>query len=505
MSYHVPAKHYLLATCLLVAALLLLVTSPSARAADSIYWANENSPISHANLDGSGGADLAIPGPTTEELEGIAIDPAAGKIYWTNWNKGIIASASLAGGAATELKTAGATVNFPEGVAIDPAANKIYWANNDGGTGGQGAISYANLDGSGGAGDLNTTGATLEHPWALAIDPTSGRIYWSNEVTDGSISYANLDGSGGGDLNTSGATKEDPEGIAIDPATGKIYWANEAAKTIAYANLDGSGGGGELNTTGATMDDPNGIAIDPAAGKIYWSNYEGGPGKEGVISSANVNGSGGAKDLSTAGATNHEPALLALLKVPSATAAPLLSGSSQLGATLSCSQGGWASDAFSSLLYQAPQSFAYQWLSDGQPIAGATAASFIASQPGSYTCQVTATNAAGSASQTSAAFVISTLKLTKVKLNKRKGTATIFAQVSGPGTLTLTGKDIVKQAGSSQGAGTVKLAVKAKGKAKKLLAKKGKAKLKAEITFMPQGGTALSATKSVTLKQHLRK
>ncbi len=105
-----------LACIALIAASAWALTATSERlAADSIYWANEYSPISHANLDGSGGADLSISGPAAEELEGIAIDPAVGKIYWANWNKDVIASASLAGGAATELKTAGATVDLSRG------------------------------------------------------------------------------------------------------------------------------------------------------------------------------------------------------------------------------------------------------------------------------------------------------------------------------------------------------------------------------------------------------
>ena len=77
----------------------------------------------------------------------------------------------------------------------------------------------------------------------MAIDAAAGRIYWANQGND-TISYANLDGSGGGgELNISGATANKPHGLAIDPAAGRIYWANDD-NTISYANLDGSGGGG---------------------------------------------------------------------------------------------------------------------------------------------------------------------------------------------------------------------------------------------------------------------
>jgi hypothetical protein len=50
------------------------------------------------------------------------------------------------------------------GVAIDPAANKVYWANVFNNT-----ISFANLDNTGGGGQLNTTGATSNNPLFLAL------------------------------------------------------------------------------------------------------------------------------------------------------------------------------------------------------------------------------------------------------------------------------------------------------------------------------------------------
>src|SRR6266540_732268 len=119
------------------------------------------------------------------------------------------------------------------------------------------------------------------------------RVYWANGGND-TISFANLNGTGGGDLGTSGATASAPSGVAIDPAAGRIYWANSNANKISFANLDGSGGGGDLNTTGATVNGPEGVAIDPAAGRIYWANYG-----DNKISFADLDGSGGGVDPST--------------------------------------------------------------------------------------------------------------------------------------------------------------------------------------------------------------
>jgi hypothetical protein len=96
------------------------------------------------------------------------------------------------------------------------------------------------------------------------------------------------------------------------------------------------------------------------------------------------------------------------------------------------------------------------------------------------------------------------VKLTKVKLDRHRGTATIFAQASGPGALFLSGKGIARQKATSQGVGIVKLLVKAKGKAKKALDTKGKTVVRAKVTFTPQGGgAAITAARSITLREFL--
>src|SRR4051812_49797580 len=79
---------------------------------------------------------------------------------------------------------------------------------------------------------------------ALAAAPAAfgaDRIYWGNGDNN-TISYANLDGSGGGgQLNLSGATPSNPRGVAIDIAAGPLYWAHHGHNTICYADRAGSG------------------------------------------------------------------------------------------------------------------------------------------------------------------------------------------------------------------------------------------------------------------------
>ena len=108
------------------------------------------------------------------------------------------------------------------------------------------------------------------------------------------------------------------------------------------------------------------------------------------------------------GSPISRPNLPVILKAPAGIAAPQISGGSDPGATLSCSAGTWAGDVLESLAYRAPESLAYQWTRDGTDLSGAEAktSSITATSQGSYRCRVTATNAAGATSQTSAAHAI---------------------------------------------------------------------------------------------------
>lgn len=135
-------------------------------------------------------------------------------------------------------------------------------------------------------------------------------------------------------------------------------------------------------------------------------------------------------------------------------------------------------------------------------------------QPGTYDVTLTATTGGGGAvSQVGKLEVVkpqvppppapAKLKLGKVKLNKAKGTATLPVGVSGAGILTVSGKGIVKVQRQPTGPKTLKVPIKAKGKAKAKLGKTGKAKVKAKIVFTPSNGAPVTKTKAITLKKKL--
>jgi DNA-binding beta-propeller fold protein YncE len=486
--------------------LLALAAASAAHAADTIYWSNlDGNSISYANLGGSGGGDLPIGPGTLDGPMGLAIDTAAGKIYWSNY--GILGGAGtgtsigvakLDGSDAHVIPITGAPVNGPHGVAIDPAARKIYWTNHDNNTGNS-WIGYANLDGSNG-GILNTGSATVEGPRGLAIDPAGGKIYWAN-WNGNTISFARLDGGGGADLATGTATVHNPEGVAVDMAHGRLYFGNFPSDafmgTISYVNLNGTGGA-DFPTGAATVDHPHGVAIDPVAGRIYWPNFG-----ANIISYASLDGSGGA-DLDTAGATKDGPDLPVLLETPLGTRAPDVTGKPD--STLRCTQGVWA-DERASLDYRSPASYSYQWIMGSKPIAGATSSSIKARAVADYRCQVTARDAAGSGVQTSAAYGV--FRIGKPRLNRKKGTAILPVTVPGRGTLTLRGKGIGKQrlarladavaARKVRHAGRVKLLIKPKGKTARRLARRHKLGVKVKLAYKPRGGITSARQKKLKL------
>jgi hypothetical protein len=84
-----------------------------------------------------------------------------------------------------------------------------------------------------------------------------------------------------------------------------------------------------------------------------------------------------------------------------------------------------------------------------------------------------------------------TFSFGKITRNKRKGTAQLPVEVSDPGTLTLNGKGVkARTAGgraetSVASAGTVKLTIKPKGKVRKKLRTRHKARVTVNVTFAP--------------------
>ena len=113
---------------------------------------------------------------------------------------------------------------------------------------------------------------------------------------------------------------------------------------------------------------------------------------------------GKAGNLANVAMANVISSSLGLIAPPVVSAAPVVTGTPTVGATLSCTTGAWQ---------YSPTSYAYQWRRGATPIAGATASTYVLQALDSGTsvsCQVTATNPAGSASALSNAIAVTLIR-----------------------------------------------------------------------------------------------
>jgi len=94
-----------------------------------------------------------------------------------------------------------------------------------------------------------------------------------------------------------------------------------------------------------------------------------------------------------------------------------------------------------------------------------------------------------------------TAKAGKETKNTKKGTARLGVTVSGPGSLVITGPDIVKVSGHPTGPGEIQVLVKAKGTALKTLNKTGKVSVKVSIAFTADGKTTTKTTSVALVKK----
>jgi hypothetical protein len=90
----------------------------------------------------------------------------------------------------------------------------------------------------------------------------------------------------------------------------------------------------------------------------------------------------------------------------------------------------------------------------------------------------------------------------KVKKNKRRGTAKLTVEVPGPGDLDLAeGKKVKGAEARAETAGAVRLPIVPRGKAKRRLKRKGKAKVAPAVTFTPDGGEPNTESTQIKLKR----
>ena len=324
----------------------------------------------------------------------------------------------------------------PTGVAVDGA--HIYWSNFASGT-----IGRANLNGTA-VNQSFITGADANDPDGVAVD--DAHVYWAN-LNSGTIGRANLNGTGVNQSFISGVI--DPCGVAVDDA--HVYWGRTSGTTIGRANLNGTGVNENFITGG---DGPCGVAVDAA--HVYWAN-----GGGGTIGRANLNGTGANQSFIT--------------------------GTFPCGVAVDGSHVYWANQLSAGTIGRANLNGTgvnQNFITAGDDPCG-VAVDALSPPPPPLSPPPPPSN---------------DFSFGKVKKNKRKGTAKLTVIVPGRGELDLAKTKKVKGAEEpAEAAGKEKLPVKPRRKAKKKLNNRGKAKVRAKVTYTPDGGTPNTESKKIKL------
>jgi hypothetical protein len=227
-----------------------LATAASGR----VYWTEaawSNAKI-HRVADDLNGDVALVSGASV--LRGLAVDDTAQMLYWTSSNLAAgstIQRSTLTGAGATTLIALPAAAN-PRGIAVNHAAGRIYWADFD-----QDAIYSANLDGTMAGVWLGL--ATGSAPYGVTVDPATQGVYWT-EYGSGMLRRADAAGT---NVTSILMGLANPTYVAFEAAAGRLYWTEggAGAQRIRRANVNGSG----LVTLPPPLATYGGIAIGSGA------------------------------------------------------------------------------------------------------------------------------------------------------------------------------------------------------------------------------------------------
>jgi hypothetical protein len=175
---------------------------------------------------------------------------------------------------------------FPDGIAVDVAAGHIYWTNMGIPNLDDGSIERADLDG--GNRKVIVPQGVTHTPKQLHLDKDNGKLYWGDR--EGMrVMRANLDGSQVETLVEAGRGDKDRRdqtrwciGITIDPKLGKIYWTQKGPDDaglgrIFRANIEIPKGESPANRSDIEvlfdkLPEPIDLELDLKNRVLYWTD-----------------------------------------------------------------------------------------------------------------------------------------------------------------------------------------------------------------------------------------
>jgi hypothetical protein len=231
----------------------------------------------HAGAGGAGGDGIESGSLPVASVD--AAGPQVGELFWLAIVGNQVFTAADDGGGARTLASGGG-ISAPDGIAVDVAGGKMYWTNmgtlTDGPHTPAGSVQRANLDGSG-IEVLLQPGVTTNTPKQMQIDLVHRKIYWSDR--EGAKAWrANLDGSSP-EVLLSGHSIQQLVGMALDVPRGQFYVTDRYAKFILRCGFDmpaGQDAGSRTDVeqlvveSGSAM--PIDIDLDLQHRTMYWTD-----------------------------------------------------------------------------------------------------------------------------------------------------------------------------------------------------------------------------------------
>ena len=304
----------------------------SAKASTSIDAAAKNAPTSGRLffLDLSGGRILSAK-PDGSDLktvinegrklpDGLALDLAAGHIYWTNMgdpnrNDGSIIRSDLNGKNMITIVPPGGTFT-PKQLQLEKKCGKLYWSDREGMR-----VMRANLDGSQIETLVDTSlGDSRPGPdarkWCvgIAVDTDGGKFYWTQKgghhAGFGRIFRANVQVPQGQsaenrrDIELLYDNLPEPIDLDLDPVNRTLYWTDRGdpprGNTVNRAPMDPQAGNGEepeilfnrlMEAIGLALDLKRGrMFITDFGGSVYSANLDGSNRRTLLIAEGNLTG-----------------------------------------------------------------------------------------------------------------------------------------------------------------------------------------------------------------------
>src|SRR5215467_3353724 len=208
---------------------------------------------------------------------------AVGRLFVLELNAGLIHTMNPDG---SEKKTIVTDCRLPDGIAVDVAAGHIYWTNMGNPPVNDGSIERADLDGSNRRVIVPEGGTHT--PKQMHLDKENGKLYWCDR--EGMrVMRCNLDGSHVETLVETGRGDKDAHdqarwcvGITVDPKFGKIYWTQKGPDNgergrIFRTSIDLPKGDSPANRSDIEvlfdrLPEPIDLELDLANRLLYWTD-----------------------------------------------------------------------------------------------------------------------------------------------------------------------------------------------------------------------------------------